>query len=295
LREHISSLKTIRSSIQNSIVELEPLHNDPDLQISGRDAKSSSRGSSQTVDLEMAVVHQELMAGREENADLRAKVYLLEKEKSSQELTLSDRLSLEKMLREHVRHLQEDLGHAERAMGGGQHMRHLMHGSAAGGGGSREGLLRQRVENLLETLDKVTKNNSDRQKQSDDLMEDLKRANRFETPFDCLSLASSLTNLSYCFYSTLSEALERSKRKYQSKLRKMEQQMLSVMKEEAAVNVQPTSSRAAAVRAASTKTSPNRIILSKSSTAAALVAAAAAKASSLIPVPRAHLSASKAQ
>ena len=31
LREHISSLKTIRASIQNSIVELEPLHNDPDV------------------------------------------------------------------------------------------------------------------------------------------------------------------------------------------------------------------------------------------------------------------------
>ena len=41
---------------------------------------------------------------------------------------------------------------------------------------SREALLRQRVENLLETLDKVTKNNSERQKHSDDLMEDLKRA-----------------------------------------------------------------------------------------------------------------------
>ena len=43
------------------------------------------------VDLEMAVLQQELMAGREESADLRAKVYLLEKEKGAQELAMGDR------------------------------------------------------------------------------------------------------------------------------------------------------------------------------------------------------------
>ena len=51
-------------------------------------------------------------------------------------------------------------------------------GSSSSSSSSREALLRQRVENLLETLDKVTKNNSERQKHSDDLIEDLKRANR---------------------------------------------------------------------------------------------------------------------
>ena len=45
------------------------------------------------VDLEMAVMQQELAAGREECADLRAKVYLLEKEKAAQELALGDRYS----------------------------------------------------------------------------------------------------------------------------------------------------------------------------------------------------------
>lgn len=41
----------------------------------------------------MAVMQQELAAGREECADLRAKVYLLEKEKAAQEHALGDRYS----------------------------------------------------------------------------------------------------------------------------------------------------------------------------------------------------------
>ncbi len=166
------------------------MHNDPDLQ----QKTDSTTKSSNHVDLELAVAQQELMAGREENADLRAKVYLLEREKAGRELALADRANLEKMLRAHVQHLQEELGQLERSAGSS---RHLM-----SNGGSREALLRQRVENLLETLDKITRNNSERQKQSEELIGDLKRAN-----------------------STLTEALDRSKKKYQAKLRKMEQQL----------------------------------------------------------------------
>ena len=54
---------------------------------------------------------------------------------------------------------------------------------------SREALLRQRVENLLETLDKVTRNISERQRHSDDLIEDLKRANRWESCGNSISQA----------------------------------------------------------------------------------------------------------
>ena len=43
------------------------------------------------VDLELAVLQQEVSAGREEVADLRAKVYLLEKEKGAMELAMGDR------------------------------------------------------------------------------------------------------------------------------------------------------------------------------------------------------------
>ena len=47
----------------------------------------------------MAVLVQELMAMREERADLRAKIYLLEKEKLGAELSLEQQLDKETLLR----------------------------------------------------------------------------------------------------------------------------------------------------------------------------------------------------
>ena len=98
LRDHISSLKTIRSSIQSSIVELEPLHADPDVRSCSEGSRSLPRNEvSKQLDLEAAVLQQELMANSEEMTDLRAKVYLLDKEKAAQELLLSDRISMEQI------------------------------------------------------------------------------------------------------------------------------------------------------------------------------------------------------
>ncbi|TRY69370.1 hypothetical protein TCAL_03782 [Tigriopus californicus] len=205
LRDHISSLKSIRASIQNSIVELEPLHHDPDLPLlttssSGTSTRRTLKESKSHVDLEHAVLQQELMASREEKADLRAKVYLLEKEKTNMDLIMADRISIEQMLRTHIQHLQEELAQVERGFQGSAH---LMSDKS-----TRESQLKQRVESLLATLDKISKNGELRQKQSQDLMDDLKRAN-----------------------STLTEALDKNKKKYLSKLRRMEQQMVSVMTE----------------------------------------------------------------
>lgn len=171
LRDHISYLKTVRSSIQGSIAELEPLHNDPDIpkSLSSGSRQGSSQSKYNQLDLEQAVLQQELMAGREDRADLRAKVYLLEKEKANQELMLADRVNIEQMLRSHIQHLQEELGQVERGLGG---HRHLMMGDG------REGLLKQRVDHLLDSMEKLNKNSELRQKQANDLIEDLKRANR---------------------------------------------------------------------------------------------------------------------
>ena len=58
---------------------------------SGTLSSKGNKSGGVVVDLEMAVLQQELMAGREESADLRAKVYLLEKEKGAQELAMGDR------------------------------------------------------------------------------------------------------------------------------------------------------------------------------------------------------------
>ena len=170
LREHISSLKSVRASIQASILDLEPLHIDPDL--SANSLRKNGRDSQ--ADLESAVLQQELMASRESEADLRAKVYLLEKEKANLDLMLADRVSIEQVLRGHIQHLQEELGQVERGLG--VH-RHLM-GSPGGANSGREAQLRQRVENLMETVDKLGRNADLRQKEAADLIDDLKRANR---------------------------------------------------------------------------------------------------------------------
>ena len=171
LREHISWLKSVRASIQASILDLEPLHIDPDL--SANSLRKNGRDSQ--ADLESAVLQQELMASRESEADLRAKVYLLEKEKGNLDLILADRMSIEQMLRTHVQHLQEELGQAEQQRGGYlPHRQHLM-GSERG---ARETQLKARVESLLETLDKISRNGDLRQRQANELMDDLKRANR---------------------------------------------------------------------------------------------------------------------
>lgn len=224
LRDHISSLKSIRASIQNSVVELEPLHHDPDLPLltassSGTSTRKALKESKSQADLEHAVLQQELMASREEKADLRAKVYLLEKEKTNMDLIMADRISIEQMLRTHIQHLQEELAQVERGFQGSAH---LMSDKS-----SRESQLKQRVESLLATLDKISKNGELRQKQSKDLMDDLKRAN-----------------------STLTEALDKNKKKYLSKLRRMEQQMVSMMteKSEKSSTRRPTSSVTASVK-----------------------------------------------
>ena len=97
-------------------------------------------------------------------------MYLLEKEKSSQELRLADRASVEAVLRSHVEHLQEEIGQMAQF--------HRQRGMTAGGGGAREEQLRRRVEELLSTLEKLARSSEVRQEQADELIGDLKRANR---------------------------------------------------------------------------------------------------------------------
>ncbi len=135
------------------------------------------------------------------------KVYLLEKEKSSQELRLADRASVEVVLRSHVEHLQEELAQLQ------QRVRQQGPGRAARSG-VREDQLRRRVEELLLTLDRLAGNSEARQAQADELIGDLKRANE-----------------------TLSEALDRTRRKCQARIRRMEQQQQQQQQQQAALLV----------------------------------------------------------
>ena len=94
-------------------------------------------------------------------------MYLLEKEKRGLELGLIERTDQDHLLRTKMQHLQEELLFKEASQG--KHKGVLLD--------NREAHLRERVENLLDTLDKLTKNSEVRQKQSGDLIEDLKKAN----------------------------------------------------------------------------------------------------------------------
>ena len=66
------------------------------------------------------------------------------------------------MLRTHVQYLQEQTAAT----------------TSHAAGGKTEDLLRQRVENLLQALDNVIRNSESRHKQSNELIEDLKKANK---------------------------------------------------------------------------------------------------------------------
>ena len=104
LREIIMRLKSTRSSIQSTIFhELETHHPEHDLK----------PNESKTAELELAVLVQELMAMREEKADLRAQVHLLEKEKKSLELIISSQQAQEHALKTHIQHLQDELENQE--------------------------------------------------------------------------------------------------------------------------------------------------------------------------------------
>lgn len=75
LREHICQLKTIRATIQGTVVDLEP--------VVPKTARGVAPNHHQYKEeqIEAAVVRQELMAAKEEIADLKAKIYVSEKEK----------------------------------------------------------------------------------------------------------------------------------------------------------------------------------------------------------------------
>lgn len=77
---------------------------------------------------------------------------------------------VETMLRTHVHHLQEQLQHSTSQQGGGS--------SGKKSASKTEDLLRQRIENLLDTLDNVVKTSDLRNNESKELIDDLKKANR---------------------------------------------------------------------------------------------------------------------
>ncbi|XP_027695068.1 colorectal mutant cancer protein [Vombatus ursinus] len=230
LKDYIQQLKNDRAAVKLTMLELESIHIDP----LSYDVKP--RGDSQRLDLENAVLMQELMAMKEEMAELKAQLYLLEKEKKALELKLSTREAQEQAYLVHIEHLKSEVEEQKE-----QKMRSLSSTSSGSkeksgkecmdGASSvlslselrttfsendlaaevtnalrREKKLKARVQELVSALERLTKSSEIRHQQSAEFVNDLKRAN-----------------------SNLVAAYEKAKKKHQNKLKKLESQMMAMV------------------------------------------------------------------
>ncbi|XP_026575817.1 colorectal mutant cancer protein isoform X1 [Pseudonaja textilis] len=229
LKDYIQQLKNDRAAIKLTMLELESIHIDP----LSYDVKP--HGDSQRLDLENAVLMQELMAMKEEMAELKAQLYLLEKEKKALELKLSSREAQEQAYLVHIEHLKSEVEEQKE-----QRMRSLSSTSSSSKDKSskectdgtstsltltelksyneselttelanalrREKKLKGRVQELVSALERLTKSSEIRHQQSAEFVNDLKRAN-----------------------SNLVAAYEKAKKKHQNKLKKLESQMMAMV------------------------------------------------------------------
>ncbi|XP_069481612.1 colorectal mutant cancer protein isoform X4 [Ambystoma mexicanum] len=230
LKDYIQQLKNDRAAVKLTMLELESIHIDP----LSYDVKP--RGDSQRLDLENAVLMQELMAMKEEMAELKAQLYLLEKEKKALELKLSTREAQEQAYLVHIEHLKSEVEEQKE-----QRMRSLSSTSSSGSKDKlgkesldgttpaltladirtyndselaaeltsvlrREKKLKARAQELVSALERLTKSSETRHQQSAEFVNDLKRAN-----------------------SNLVAAYEKAKKKHQNKLKKLESQMMAMV------------------------------------------------------------------
>uniref|UniRef100_A0A8C2FZ90 MCC regulator of WNT signaling pathway n=1 Tax=Cyprinus carpio TaxID=7962 RepID=A0A8C2FZ90_CYPCA len=229
LKDYVQQLKNDRAAVKLTMLELESVHIDP----LNYDLKP--RGDSQRLDLENAVLMQELMAMKEEMAELKAQLYLLEKEKKALELKLSTREAQEQAYLVHIEHLKSEVEEHQE-----QRRRSLNSTGSSAGAKDKSGKdsgdspavslcdlrslsdsdlaaeltsalrrskkLKGRVQELVAALERLTKSSEVRHQQSAEFVNDLKRAN-----------------------SNLVAAYEKAKKKHQNKLKKLESQMMAMV------------------------------------------------------------------
>ncbi|XP_077923063.1 colorectal mutant cancer protein isoform X3 [Halichoerus grypus] len=230
LKDYIQQLRNDRAAVKLTMLELESIHIDP----LSYDVKP--RGDSQRLDLENAVLMQELMAMKEEMAELKAQLYLLEKEKKALELKLSTREAQEQAYLVHIEHLKSEVEEQKEqctrslssTSSGGKDKPGKECADAASPALSlaelrttcsdselaaefanairREKKLKARVQELVSALERLTKSSEIRHQQSAEFVNDLKRAN-----------------------SNLVAAYEKAKKKHQNKLKKLESQMMAMV------------------------------------------------------------------
>lgn len=101
LKSYIQQLKSERLTVGSTVLELEGIHDVPEpQQLDSLDPK---------LDLENAVLMQELMALKEEKAELKAKNYLIEKEKKALELKINSREAQEQAYLLQIEQLKSEI------------------------------------------------------------------------------------------------------------------------------------------------------------------------------------------
>ncbi|KAL0965523.1 hypothetical protein UPYG_G00282430 [Umbra pygmaea] len=229
LKDYVQQLKNDRAAVKLTMLELESVHVDP------LSLEVKPRGDTHRLDLENAVLMQELMAMKEEMAELKAQLYLLEKEKKALELRLSTREAQEQAYLVHIEHLKAEVEEQQeqrrRSLSStGSSSKEKRQAAKESGDGltislsdlrtlndsdltaeltnalKREKKLKGRVQELVTALERLTKSSEVRHQQSAEFVNDLKRAN-----------------------SNLVAAYEKAKKKHQGKLKKLEAQMMAMV------------------------------------------------------------------
>lgn len=112
LRDYIKRLKTERRTYQGTVVDkLESVHQycDPPTEGSVHSERSERAGHDLNMDIETAVILQDMQALKEERAELKHRIYLLEKEKRALELKLNSREAQEQAYIVHIEHLKSEV------------------------------------------------------------------------------------------------------------------------------------------------------------------------------------------
>ncbi|XP_075221405.1 colorectal mutant cancer protein-like [Lycorma delicatula] len=182
----IDDLKQERTTIEGTVVQLESYVESPAPQ-------PQIPTLARKLDLETAVLIQEVMSMREEKADLNATIYRLEKEKESLELklaTMETQQQTQLATVQHLKMLNESIPENQEQFSEGQ----------------KEKILRDQLREMAATLERVSRNAEVRQKQHAEMMVELRTTN--------------------C---TLLKNLEKNKHKYEARLHKLEAQMLTMV------------------------------------------------------------------
>lgn len=244
LRSYIKRLKTERGIYKGTVVELESVHEYSDNPTDeGATLERAERTHELNMDIETAVILQEMQALKEERAELKHRIYLLEKEKRALELKMNSREAQEQAYIVHIEHLKSEVKEqikkrkllmkdGKRPLPSGSSVpddetlsthSSSTHSTTPGQSellqysstdeipvdlieaSRRERKLKHRIQELVDTLEKLSKNSEIRHKQTAEYISDLKRAN-----------------------GALVTAYEKAKKRHASRLKKFEQQLVQM-------------------------------------------------------------------